>query len=445
MQSAPVSVALNESVGTVSVSLDVALKQYVSDAPVKITITQGATTNTVNAFQLAAQDTGLNLKEIAYTVQFTNTQSINANLTRNTTRQSQAVILTMNVKHSWVARFANSTNNDGRDSIAILRSPDTGSPKVLTTRFDHYDPVTGLDWFESDSPDGLSIFGMIGYSAQQASSSSSGTGSSSGGYSGSSGTGKTDIKEDAKEVVSPKKAPNSPTQFFKETATLNPDKSGLLPAEVQVQSLDQVALITLPQGIQATDTSGQPLTEISLQPEDRSTVPPREPGTQYAFSGLAYKCGPDGAQFSPSVTLTITLTPDQWSNLHVNGREPVIRTYSTSAKSWESLATKNDPDTLAVSAEVTHFSDFALFSKPVQNGNASAVTPAKNATAVNASKPPSNAFEIMAGLGLWGSGLIINNPLVAVIGIIAIGIGYVGWVQYRKKKERDLIMYGRRK
>ena len=286
---------------------------------------------------------------------------------------------------------------------------------------------------------------MIGYSAQQASSSSSGTGSSSGGYSGSSGTGKTDIKEDAKEVVSPKKAPNSPTQFFKETATLNPDKSGLLPAEVQVQSLDQVALITLPQGIQATDTSGQPLTEISLQPEDRSTVPPREPGTQYAFSGLAYKCGPDGAQFSPSVTLTFTLTPDQWSNLHVNGREPVIRTYSTSAKSWESLATKNDPDTLAVSAEVNHFSDFALFSKPVQNGNASAVTPAKNATAVNASKPPANAFEIMAGLGLWGIGLIMNNPLMAVIGIIAIGIGYVGWVQYRKKKEHDFIMYGRRK
>ncbi len=444
MQSAPVSVALNESVGTVSVSLDVALKQYVSAAPVNITITQGATTNTVNAFQLAAQDTGLNLKEIAYTVQFTNTGSINANLTQNTTRQSQAVILTMNVKHSWVARFANSTNNDGRDSIAILRSPDTGSSKVLTTRFDHYDSVTGLDWFEGDSPDGLSIFGMIGYSAQQASSSQS-SGSSSGGYSGSSGSGKTDTKADVKEGVSPKKAPNSPTQFFKETATLNPDKSGLLPAEVNVQSLDQVALITLQQGSQATDTSGQPLTEISLQPEDSSTMPPRESGTQYAFSGLAYKCGPDGAQFSPSVTLTLTLTPDQWSNLHVNGREPVIRTYSTSAKSWESLLTNNDPDTLTVSTEVTHFSDFALFSKPVQNGNASAVIPAQNATAVNAAKPPANAFEIMAGLGLWGSGLIINNPLLAVIGIIVIGIGYVGWVQYRKKKEHDLIMYGRRK
>ena len=447
MQSAPVSVALNESVGTVSVSLDVALKQYVSDAPVNITITQGATTNTVNAFQLAAQNSGLNLNEIAYTVQFTNTGSINANLTQNTTRQSQAVILTMNVKHSWVARFANSTNNDGRDSIAILRSPDTGSSKVLTTRFDHYDSVTDLDWFEADSPDGLSIFGMIGYSAQQASSSQSSgnSGSSSGGYSGSYGTKKTDDKTDVKEGVPPKKAPNSPTQFFKETATLSPDKSGLLPAEVQVQSIDQVALITLPQGIQATDTSGQPLTEISLQPEESSTIPPREPGTQYAFSGLAYKCWPDGAQFSPSVTLTFTLTPDQWSNLHVNGREPVIRTYSTSVKSWETLATNNDPETLTVSTEVPHFSDFALFSKPVQNGKASAVTPAQNATVGNAAKPPANAFEIMTGLGLWGSGLIINNPLIAVIGIIVIGIGYVGWVQYRKKKEHDLIMYGRRK
>ena len=452
MQSAPVAVALNESVGTVSVSLDVALKQYVSDAPVNITITQGATTNTVNAFQLAAN---ISANDIAYTVQFTNTESINANLTQNSTRQSQAVIITMSVKHSWVARFANSTNNDGRGSIVIIRYPETGDPKVLTTRFDHYDSATELDWFEGDSPDGLSIFGMIGYSAQQASSSqgtgssgSSGagnTGSSGGGSSGSSGAGNTGSKADSKGGVSVQRAPVGSPDLFSETATLNPDKSGLLPTEVQVESLDQIALLTLPQGIQATDTSGQPLTEVSILVMDSSTVPSREPGTQFAFSGLAYKCGPDGAQFSPSIDLTLTLSPDQWNNLHANGREPVIMTYSTSAKGWESLTTKTDPTSRTVSTAVTHFSDFALFSKPAQNGNTSAVATTQNATAVKTSKPPANALEIMAGLGLWGSGLIMNNPLLAVIGIIVIGIGYVGWVRYRKKKEHDFIMYGRQK
>ncbi|MDP3396888.1 MAG: PKD domain-containing protein [Methanoregula sp.] len=456
MQSAPVSVALNESVGTVSVSLDVALKQYVSDAPVNITITQGATTNTVNAFQLAAQDTGLSIKEIAYTVQFTNTQSINANLTQNTTRQSQSVILTMNVKHSWVARFANSTNNDGRDSIAILRYPETGDPKFLTTRFDHYDPVTGLDWFEADSPDGLSIFGMIGFAAQEASSSqssgSSGTGSSDGGSygggsSGSSGAGKTDSKAAVKEGVSPQKAPHSSSQFFKETATLNPDKSGLLPAEIQVQSIDQVALITLPQGIQATDNTGQPLTEVSILPLDSSAVPPPDSRSPHPhkFTGLAYHLGPDGSRFSPSIDLTLTLTPDQWNNLHKNGWEPVVHVYSTSANGWEELPTKTETTAHIISTPIPHFSDFAVFSQPARNGTVSSVTSVQNVTAENAAKSPANAFEVIIGLGVWGSGLIINNPLMAIIGIIVIVIGYVGWAKYRKKKERDFIMYGRRK
>ena len=87
MQSAPVTASLNQSVGDVSVSLDVALKQYVPDAAANITITQGATTNTAHAFQLAALNSSINITDIAYTVQFTNTEAINANLTQNATRR----------------------------------------------------------------------------------------------------------------------------------------------------------------------------------------------------------------------------------------------------------------------------------------------------------------------------------------------------------------------
>ena len=450
MQSAPVSVALNESVGTVSVSLDVALKQYVSDAPINITITQGATTNTVNKFELAAQNSNIDIKEIAYTVQFTNTESINANLTQNTTRQSQAVILTMNVKHSWVARFANSTNNDGRGSIAILRYPEIGDPKVLTTRFDHYNSTTGVDWFEGDSPDGLSIFGMIGYAAQEAS-----TSQSSGNTGNVGDTSSTAVNQQAT------------SQIFKETAPLQTDTSKQLAADVNIQSIDKIALLTLSRGIRATDTFGQTLAEVSVLPMDNSMVPPPETGSQYTFGGLAYHCRPDHAQFSQPVTLSFTLSQDQWNTLHANNKEPIIRTFSTSTNAWESLPTITDPAARTVSTSVTHFSDFAIFSEPVPNNGTSTVTPVPTpkpsltskpgltviagnpspttTTAVKTSKPPANALEIMAGLGLWGSGLIMNNPLIAVIGIIVIGIGYVGWVQYRKKKEHDLIMYAKRK
>ena len=60
LQSNPVTATLNQSVGNVSVSLDVALRQYVPDATANITITQGATTNTMHAFQLAAQNSSIN-------------------------------------------------------------------------------------------------------------------------------------------------------------------------------------------------------------------------------------------------------------------------------------------------------------------------------------------------------------------------------------------------
>ncbi len=447
MQSAPVSASLNKSIGDVSVSLDLALKQYVPDAVANITITEGATTDADNAFQQAAQSSSINIKAIAYTIQFTNTEQINANLTQNATRQSQAAILSMNINHSWVSQFATSTNNDGRDSIVIVRYPETGSSKVLTTRFNSYNSSSNLDAFEADSPDGLSIFGMIGYSAQQAASNSNSV----------------SVSDSDGNAVNQQATP----QIFKETAPLKTDTSNQLAADVMVQSIDKIALLTLSRGIRATDTYGQTLAEVSVLPMDRSMVPPPETGTQYRFDGLAYHCRPDHAQFSQPVMLTFTLPQDEWNTVYANNREPVIRTYSTSTNKWESLPTIADPAAKTVSTSVTHFSDFAIFSKPALNkGNATA-TPLLTTTPVlttkpgltviagnpsptptasqKTSKPPANAFEIMAGLGLWGSGLIMNNPLIAVIGIIVIGIGYVGWAQYRKKKERDFIMYGRKK
>jgi beta propeller repeat protein/parallel beta-helix repeat protein len=444
MQSAPVTATLNQSVGNVSVSLDVALRQYVSDAAANITITQGATTNTVNAFQLAAQNSSINITDIAYTVQFTNTEAINANLTQNATMASRRVVLTMSVSHTWVQQFANSTNNDGRGSIIIIRYPETGVPTVLATRYVYTDS-NNLDWFEGDSPNGLSIFGMIGYAAAEAASPASGnTGSQaqSSSNSGSSGGGSGSAANHG-VAGQAQNAPVAAQHIFQGTAPLQTDKSGQTAVEVQVQSSDLVASLTLPQGIQATDRSGQPLAEVSIQPMGSSSVPSTEDGSQYAFSGLAYQCGPDGAQFSPAITITFTLSENQWNILNANGREPVIREYSTSTNTWETLQTKTDPATRSVSASATHFSDFAVFSEPVQNRGTSAITPALTAQA--ASKPPANAFEIVINLGSWGAGFLVKNLVLMVICIVLIGIGYAGWVWYRRKKKQEIFMYGKQK
>ena len=444
LQSNPVTATLNQSVGNVSVSLDVALSQYVPDATANITITQGATTNTTHAFQLAAQNSSLNSNmSVAYTVQFTGTEAINNNLTQNTTRKSQAVILTMSVSHAWVHQFANSTNNDGRGSIAIIRYPETGDPKVLTTRWIAPTDTNGLDWFEADSPNGLSIFGMIGFAAQEAAAApAANTGSSSSNSRSNGGSGSGSTANSAPVVASQNAQPGSPA-VLRATAPLKTDKSGLLTAEVLVQSNDQIALLTLPQGIQATDKSGQSLAEVSIQPMDSSTVPSPETGSQYTFSDLAYQCGPDGARFSPAITITFTLSQNQWDTLNANGREPVIREYSTSTNTWETLPTETDPATRSVSAPVAHFSDIAIFSEPVQNRGTSAATPAPT-TAQKTAAPPSNAFEVVISLGSWGFGILVKNLVLTVICIILIGIGYAGWARYRRKKQRDFLLYGKR-
>jgi uncharacterized delta-60 repeat protein len=450
MQSNPVTATLDPSIGDVSTSLSVALTNYTANAPVNITITQGATTNTVHAFQLAAQNAGItNTMNIAYTVNFTNTENINSNLAPS------AVVLNMSINDTWVSQ------NGGIGSIRVIRYPDNSdTPQVLTTRWVGYDSSTNLDWFNANST-GLSIFGMIGFAAQAAASQQS-----QGGGSGA-------INSPTPGVTVPVTTPaqQTPPQVFTDTAPLKTDINGVLTAAIDVQSNDQVALLTLPQGIKATNSAGHPLADVHIQPMSISSVPATETGSHDTFSGIGYQCGPDGAQFSPGITITFTPTQNQWNALTTNNKEPVIRDYRTSTQTWESLSTTTNPGTRSVSAQATHFSDFALFSEPMgmsapnpapvttvpsaanpASGAAqqtSAPNPAQASIAtpqpVAKSPPAANALEIMIGLGAWGAGLLMHNLVLTVICIVMVGIGYAGWARYRRKKEFDLIMYGRRK
>jgi hypothetical protein len=207
----------------------------------------------------------------------------------------------MSVSHAWVHQFANSTNNDGRGSIAIFRYPETGDPKVLTTRWIAPTDANGLDWFEADSPDGLSIFGMIGFAAQEAAAAPSGNPGSSSSNSRSNGG------------------------------------SGSL--------------------------------------------------------GTA----------NPSVTVTPQTTP------------------------------RVAPSVIQTTAPLK------------SEGGTSAGTPAPVAAATqNTAAPPSNAFEVVIALGSWGIGVLVKNLVLTVTCIVFIGIGYAGWTRYRRKKQQDFLLYGKR-
>jgi PKD repeat protein len=430
MQSAPITATLAPAIGTVSVSLSAALSQYVPDAAVNVSITQGATTSTLQGFQLAT--TGANIS-VAYTVQFTNTQQIDTNLTTNTTQAPQAVVLTMSASHDWVAQVANSTNNDGRDSIAIIRYPETGSPMVLQTRFDHYDPVTNLDWFTANSPGGLSIFGLVEYAAQQAAAApQGGTGQGSQGGTGSSygsGGGGGQVAPAGPAPQAPQPGPPEPQNIFTGSAQLNTDSAGLLAFTIGVQSADKGAFLTLPQGVRAADPSGQPLSEVTIQSLGTAQVPAVESGSIFTYGGPAYQCGPDGATFDPAIMLAITLNDDQWNSQHANGREPVIREYSTGSGAWETLQTVIDPGKHTIRAQVSHFTTFAVFTQPVQQ------TAAQNTGPVQTTKPLSftDPYDIILSMVVWTLGFLQQNLILAVVCVALFCVIPIAWWWYRRR------------
>ena len=169
MTTTPVTADLGGNIGTASAQIDVSLTRPVSGVTVEQNIIQGATTSTANAFQVAATSGNLNIKSVAYTVEFTNTGSLNANL------GTAGVTLDLGVSHDWVVA------NGGTGSITIFRFGDDGTKEVLTTTYDRSSGST--DYFKARSPHGLSTFGMTATSSTSSEGGSGGGGNNGGGTS----------------------------------------------------------------------------------------------------------------------------------------------------------------------------------------------------------------------------------------------------------------------
>jgi hypothetical protein len=149
MQADPLTADLGGSIGTVSTGMDIALTQLVPGVSIQQNIIQGASTAVAHAFQLAAAGSNLDVRSVAYTVEFQNTGLLNANL------GSAGVTLDLSVDHAWVVENA----PDGDiNNIRILRFSEDGTKEVLTTEYTGSQGST--DYFKARSPHGLSMFGV---------------------------------------------------------------------------------------------------------------------------------------------------------------------------------------------------------------------------------------------------------------------------------------------
>lgn len=147
------------------------------------------------------------------------------------------------------------------------------------------------------------------------------------------------------------------------TYTIETDPAAGFESQVEIQSGTKAVMGP------GTPNPGQPVGEITVTPLDPATVTidTATSGT-FSFSGLAIECGPEGAQFSGSpVTVSFTMTAAQWADAlaAVNGNiaAMTIQTYDPATKSWVEIPTVVDPVTHTVSAQVTHFSTYAVFYK----------------------------------------------------------------------------------
>ena len=155
------------SVGAVSASVSVDLTGLPDGAGLTTTISQEVSPDARSAFQLAASTDGLDLGDVAYTMNILRTSLENG-------QDIAGATIRMTVSPAWVEAHG------GVDAIRIIRSAEDGTKEVLATRLVGTD-AGGNMVFEAASSNGLSIFGLAVVSAvpQTTQSPASGGGGSS--------------------------------------------------------------------------------------------------------------------------------------------------------------------------------------------------------------------------------------------------------------------------
>lgn len=133
---------------------------------------------------------------------------------------------------------------------------------------------------------------------------------------------------------------------------------GKLLRSLEIESCDGITTLALPDGTSALDAAGRPIRKITVTPVEE--VAPLPEGTAFRFAGYACECSPSGAVFAPPITLTFTLSAEEWDAI---GDGLSVRFYNEETGVWEEIPATVDATTHTVTAAVSHFSVFGLFSE----------------------------------------------------------------------------------
>jgi hypothetical protein len=132
------------------------------------------------------------------------------------------------------------------------------------------------------------------------------------------------------------------------------------PFEIQpnMTEEDTVLVIALSRQMTALDKDGNELESITISKE----VNPLQPSEGCYFVGMVYNMAPDGAVFAPPLALSMAYDETDLPQGMVE--EELYLAYCDDKGQWVDLTSEVDSDANRVTAEVNHFTLFAIMARP---------------------------------------------------------------------------------
>ena len=131
---------------------------------------------------------------------------------------------------------------------------------------------------------------------------------------------------------------------------------GFFFSAVTALSGDRLASVAIGSGVRGIDINGKPLTRIDIVP----VKDPPEANFETGAAGICYDFGPSGTTFDKPVRITLKYVYDKLPR-GVAESSLYIAWYDDSAGKWNGLPSEVDPVKSTVTAEITHFTRFAIF------------------------------------------------------------------------------------
>jgi len=180
-------------------------------------------------------------------------------------------------------------------------------------------------------------------------------------------------------------------------------------------------VLNIAQGTIALTATGGPLQSISVT-EVCFGIPPAPAGAY--IIGCAYDYKPDGATFNPPITMTIKYDPGLLP-AGFDASKLVIAFYNAATSKWEVYPSVVDTVKHTITAQISHFTMFAVY----------AAAPAVTPTPVVTPKPTVAPTPTPTPIPTEEKGGLSGGVIALIVILVVIVIGLAGYWFLKKRRK----------